>query len=472
MDAMTTGSILYAVGALMEGWLAVMLHIAGRALRGEDERWSRPLAAGFAFSSARAALMASGYGNVAYDAEPKLLTATLSDLSIAFIAAGLMNVVGLAPATMRRAWTVIAPMLLALWLLTLVGGITRGAANVAGIAFVLGCGGLFVHAMLREPRTGHGLVVLATLSYPGIVIPLKMGLLPFGLLPIGELVPLIAIGIAVLTTGLVRSNQRTQREAARAREALAARELAEAQLRAANELLEQRVAERTATLHETIEGLESFNQTVSHDLRGPLGGIAGVAGLAREEITAGRPEAADRMLAAIVKQANHSMAMVGALLSLARATSAQPQRQRVDAARMVQELAAELACDRPVTPQVVVQPLPAAQADPQLLRQVFANLLGNACKFARPGDDARIEVGHAPTPRGDAWYVRDNGVGFSNADAQRMFKPFQRLHGAAYEGHGVGLSIVRRIVEHHGGQVWADGMPDRGATFWFTLGEQ
>ena len=137
---------------------------------------------------------------------------------------------------------------------------------------------------------------------------------------------------------------------------------------------------------------------------------------------------------------------------------------------MVEEIVAALSGTQPASPQIVVQPLPDADADPQLLRQVFANLLGNACKFAGAANEARIEVGHAQTANGGAYFVRDNGVGFSNVDAQRMFQPFQRLHGAAYDGFGVGLSIVRRIVDHHGGQVWADGVPGGGATFWFTLG--
>jgi len=103
---------------------------------------------------------------------------------------------------------------------------------------------------------------------------------------------------------------------------------------------------------------------------------------------------------------------------------------------------------------------------------VFANLVGNACKFAGAGHAARVEVGHAATPQGQAYFVRDNGIGFAPDDAARLFRPFERLNGQRYEGFGVGLSIVQRIVDHHGGRVWAEGLPGRGATFWFTLGQR
>ena len=472
MGPMTTASILYTVGALLEGWLAVMLYISGRALRGQDERWSLLLATGFACNSARSLFMASGYGNVPFDATPKLLMATLADLAVGFTTASLVDYVDLGRTAVRRIWMVAAPVLFALWFFTLTGWLTRGGGHVIACFFIVGWGVLFARATLREPNSGHLLVVFATLAFPAIVFGLKLGLIPFDLLPISEIFPLTAIGIAVLTTGLVRANQRAQREAARSWQALVAREQAEAQLRTANETLEQRVAQRTANLQETIDGLESFNRSVSHDLRGPLGGIAGVAKLALDEVHAGHIDAAERMLFAIARQADHSVAMIGALLELARAANTQPQRVHVETAAMVDEIVLALGASQPAARHIVVQPLPDADADPQLLRQVFSNLLGNACKFAGAANEARIEVGHAQTPHGAAFYVRDNGVGFSNVDAQRMFKPFERLHGAAYDGFGVGLSIVRRIVDHHGGLVWADGAPGGGATFWFTLGER
>ena len=466
-----TAALLYAVGALIEGWLAVMLFLSGRKLRGSDERWSLLLASGFAFNSARSACMAAGYGNVAFDIAPRFVTGTLAMVALTLITAALMHYVGLPGRMRRRIWLVAVPVLAATWVGMMGGWLSRGGGLLVATAFIMGWAWLFALATLREPRSGHSLVVVAILAFPVIVAALRLGLLPFEVLPIAEIVPLSAIGIAVLTTGLVRAHQRALREGERTAQALAARERAEADLRAANETLEQRVAQRTAHLQETITGLESFNRSISHDLRGPLGGISGVARIARDKLGEGLLDEADAMLAVIARQADESVAMVAALLELARAGNAQPQRTPVDTTALASEVVATLeAAGKTAAATVVVQALPPADADRELLRQVFANLVGNACKFAGGRAAARVEVGHASTPQGQAYFVRDNGIGFPPAEAARLFRPFERLNGQRYEGFGVGLSIVQRIVDHHGGRVWAEGAPGAGATFWFTLG--
>jgi signal transduction histidine kinase len=471
MATMSAAALLYAVGALLEGWLAAMLFLSGHKLRGTDARWLRLLAAGFAFNGVRSLLMALGYGNVAFDLAPRLPTGTLGEIALALVTAGLMHYVGLSRRTRRRIWMVAGPVILAVWALMMGGWLSRGGGFLVAITFFSGWALLFVRATLREPRSGHGLVIVAILSFPAIVLALRLGLLPFDLLPIAEIVPLSAIGIAVLTTGLVRAHERTLRAGERTAQALSARERAEAELRAVNESLEQRVAQRTVHLEDTIAGLESFNRSVSHDLRGPLGGISGVARIARDKLGEGLLDEADAMMAVIVRQADESVAMVAALLELARAGNAQPQRAPVDATALASEVVATLeAAGKTAAATVVVQPLPAADADRELLRQVFANLVGNACKFAGAGKAARVEVGHAATAQGQAYFVRDNGIGFAPADAARLFRPFERLNGQRYEGFGVGLSIVQRIIDHHGGRVWAEGVPGGGATFWFTLG--
>jgi signal transduction histidine kinase len=185
----------------------------------------------------------------------------------------------------------------------------------------------------------------------------------------------------------------------------------------------------------------------------------------------GNVDSADRLLAAIARQADDSARLVGALLALARASDAEPRTTRFELAPLVSEAVAALGeTARPAAVTIDVGPLPEVVADRELLRQVFVNLIGNACKFAAGAVRPHVEIGGVPTPAGEAFYVRDNGIGFASEAAARLFKPFQRLHGEKFEGIGVGLSIVRRIVAHHGGRVWAEGEPGAGATFWFTLG--
>ncbi len=468
---MTTSALLYAAGALLEGWLAVMLCITGRALRGADWRWTHWLAAAFACNTVRSVVLATGYGSVGFAAHPSFLTSTLASVALGLMTAALLEYAALSRRAQRRVWLAAGPLLAGLWLVVVLRWLPRGDAILIASLFFVGWAVLFVRAARREPRSGHLLVVLAILTYPAVVMALALGLLPLSLLPVSEIVPLAAVGIAVLTTGLVRAHRRAMAAGERTALALAARERAESELRAINETLEQRVAQRTAHLEENIAGLESFNRSVSHDLRGPLGGIAGVAGIARTRLAEGQLGEADAMLAAIGRQADESVAMVAAMLELARAGTAQPQRAPVDTTALAGEVVAALeAAGKTASTEVVVQPLPAADADRELLRQVFANLVGNACKFAGGRGAARVEVGHAATSRGQAYFVRDNGIGFAPADAGRLFRPFERLNGQRFDGAGVGLSIVKRIIDHHGGRVWAEGTPGAGATFWFTLG--
>lgn len=253
------------------------------------------------------------------------------------------------------------------------------------------------------------------------------------------------------------------------------RERGAAQLREINETLEQRVDRRTADLREVIEGLESFNRTVSHDLRGPLGGIAGVAKLARDHVASGDAAKAEQLLQMIVSRAATAEKLVGALLSMARAVDATLRTQRVDPNVLVQEVIESLQPPDTAALPVTLLPMPPIEADPILLRQVFVNLISNALKFsADAGQPVRVEVGAVANDDGGApvFYVRDNGVGFGQIDATRLFKPFQRLHGAHFDGFGVGLSIVKRIIARHGGDIWAEESAGGGATFLFSLGQR
>jgi signal transduction histidine kinase len=282
------------------------------------------------------------------------------------------------------------------------------------------------------------------------------------LLSVVGVLPFSVLGATLLTTGLLRA----QRSAALA---LAEREQAQALLRASNDSLEHQVALRTAELRETIAGLESFNRSVSHDLRGPLGGIVGITRLARDQLAAGEHAQAQRLLDLIEGQAISSVKLVEALLALSRASDATLNLRAVDFGQLVTEVIGAL--PQNAAPYCTVAPrLPTVNCDPDLLRQVFANLIGNAVKFSNRSQRPQVEVSMLARDGQTVFLVRDNGVGFDPAAAQRLFKPFQRLHDRSYEGFGVGLSIVKRIIDRHGGRVWAEAQPEQGASFYFTLG--
>lgn len=250
------------------------------------------------------------------------------------------------------------------------------------------------------------------------------------------------------------------------------RKRAAQELIVANETLEQRVRQRTAELHDVIEGLESFNRSVSHDLRGPLGGIAGAARLAQEFVRNGDTERAVKFMEVIATQAETTGQLVDALLALARASDASLSIERVDMNALAAEVVESL---RRVPTQaplpVAIDTLASIDADRKLVRQVLVNLLGNALKFAAGNPQPLVQVGMLPARGARVFFVRDNGVGFDAEQAHRLFKPFNRLHDSRFEGSGVGLSIVRKIVERHGGSVWAESAPGLGATFYFSFDE-
>jgi len=251
------------------------------------------------------------------------------------------------------------------------------------------------------------------------------------------------------------------------------RERTAQELLVVNDTLEQRVASRTAELRDMIEGLESFNRSVSHDLRGPLGGIAGAAHLARDFVAARDHEKADRFLKVIAAQAETTGKMVDALLVLARTGDVTMTRRRVNIRALVHDVLESMRQAGPGAPlPVTVGTLPDVDADPELARQVFVNLIGNALKFASCMPQPLVEVGATGTADHPLFFVRDNGVGFDSDQALRLFKPFQRLHGAQFAGSGIGLSIVKRIIDRHGGKVWAESAPAQGATFFFSFGSE
>jgi signal transduction histidine kinase len=182
---------------------------------------------------------------------------------------------------------------------------------------------------------------------------------------------------------------------------------------------------------------------------------------------------AERLLSVIEAQAQTSEKLVGALLALAKASDADLRVRHVDTGALVREVVQSMQQSRGVGALPVrVAALPEVDADPELVRQVFVNLLGNALKFSVTASPPQVDVGVIGETDGPTFFVRDNGTGFSAEEAKQLFRPFHRLHGAQYEGFGVGLSIVKRIIDRHGGKVWAEGEPGRGATFFFDFGKR
>jgi len=251
------------------------------------------------------------------------------------------------------------------------------------------------------------------------------------------------------------------------------RKRAQARIEAEKTLLEERVRERTAELLAANSELEAFAYSVSHDLRAPLRHIKGFTQMLEEEAGASLNETAQSLATRILRSADRMQELIGDLLAFSQLGRCPVTRQLVDPAPLVASVIEELAPEaqgRPV--EWSVDPLPSLDADPALLRVVLVNLLSNALKFTRGRDPARIQIfAGAGLSSGPVIAVRDNGTGFSPKEAGRLFGVFQRLHSQAeFEGTGVGLATVKRIVTRHGGQIWAEAQPGQGATFFFSIG--
>jgi PAS domain S-box-containing protein len=252
------------------------------------------------------------------------------------------------------------------------------------------------------------------------------------------------------------------------------RKAAEAMVMRMTEELEQRVLERTAQLEATNQELEAFCYSVSHDLRAPLRGIDGFSGALLADYRE-RLDATGQHYLSRIRQGTQRMGqLIDDLLKLSRINRSELELARVDLSGLCRKVLLDLAQANPERRvQSEVQPDMVVRADRRLLLVVLENLLGNAWKFTARSEDARIEVGEAPgTGDAPAFRIRDNGAGFEMAYAEKLFKPFQRLHASDdYEGTGIGLAIVQRIINRHGGEVWGEGTPGQGAAFFFTLPE-
>jgi signal transduction histidine kinase len=384
------------------------------------------------------------------DTWPERLAALVIIATILLRTAGIVVYLGAPQGLMRRFIGACAlPSILSVpWLL--VGlAINHHTFHMIGLLPYLGAAVLAFHRARLEPGDAHALLGLALLTLP--VLPFVLPSLGVDANDLKQFTGCtsIAFGMLVLTVSLLR--------------------------RDANLALEARVQERTAHLRELIGGLEAFNRGVSHDLRGPLGGMSQLAHMASDALGRGDTTLASRALPVIAKQCDASVQMVGSMLDLARLADAPVHCTTVSLRDVVVGAVDEAMLTWPgeARPRIAAgDPLrgwPGVTADPVLLRTALVNLVGNAVKFSRRSTTPLVEIDAHIDGQVVTVSVRDNGPGFPSEDAARLFEPFYRVPGTGEPGHGLGLSLARRAVEAMGGRIEAVRRPEGGAEMRFTL---
>jgi len=238
-------------------------------------------------------------------------------------------------------------------------------------------------------------------------------------------------------------------------------------------MLERRVQEQAEELAAANMALEAFNYTVAHDLRGPLTSISGSCQVLNELYGDKIDEQGKKVIQYINAGVLRMDSLIGALLGFSRLSHQELHREEVDLSSMAMAIAADLQLRQPERRCVfTIAEKVTCNGDPILLGAVMENLLGNAWKYSGKRESARIEFGMTEVAGNPACFVRDNGTGFDMKEVHKLFGTFQRLHDSSeFEGNGIGLATVQRIIQRHGGKVWAEGEAGKGATFYFTLGE-